>query len=255
FDSPHNRSITWTHLLTQTSEWEGACHGIDDTVDRYRQVAHDPKPVTGVKGTARPLQAPGSYWEYNDVRINQLSVALLHLFGQPLPEVFRETILDPLGASGDFRWVGYDQAWVDLSAREGRPARRVQSVPGGSHWGGGVSISANDQARIGQLFPDRGRIESPGGPRQLIPAAWIERMQRPCPIAPFYGMLVWLNPGGQAFPGASEASVFMVGAGGNYVWIEPAHEAVIVVRWIDSAHIGEFTQRVTAALRKRGDSA
>ena len=250
FDSPHNRPITWMHLLTQTSEWEGTCHGIADTVDRFRQVSHDPKPVTGVKGTARPLQPPGSYWEYNDVRINQLSLALLHLFGRPLPEVFRVSLLDPLGASPDFRWVGYDQAWVELPAREGRPARRVQSVPGGTHWGGGVSISANDQARIGQLMLDRGQVQSRSGPRQLIPASWIDRMRRPCAIAPFYGMLVWLNPGGKTFPGASEQSVFMVGAGGNYVWIEPAHQTVIVVRWIDSAHFDEFSRRITAALQK-----
>jgi len=255
FDSPHNRPITWMHLLTQTSEWEGSCCGIADLADRYRRVAHDPKPVTGVKGTARPLQTPGSYWEYNDVRINQLSLALLHLFGRPLPEVFRECVLDPLGAAQDVRWVGYDQAWVDLPARAGRPARRVQSVPGGTHWGAGVSISADDQARIGQLLLDGGVAPSPDGPRQLIPAAWIERMRRPCAIAPFYGMLVWLNPDGQSFPGASAQSLFMVGAGGNYVWIEPAHAAVIVVRWIDTAHFDEFTRRMMAALRSLEDNA
>ncbi|MFO1297882.1 MAG: hypothetical protein U1F25_16405 [Rubrivivax sp.] len=36
-------------------------------------------PNAGRKGDARPLRAPGTYWEYNDVRINQLSLALLHL--------------------------------------------------------------------------------------------------------------------------------------------------------------------------------
>ena len=29
------------------------------------------------RGELRPLREPGSYWEYNDVRINQLSLALL----------------------------------------------------------------------------------------------------------------------------------------------------------------------------------
>ena len=53
---------------------------------------------------------------------------------------------------------------------------------------------------------------------------------------------------------ASAESVFMVGAGGNYVWIEPAHAAVIVVRWIDSAHFDEFTRRVSSALRRAGAS-
>lgn len=250
FDSPHNRRITWMHLLTQTSEWEGACHGLADTVDRYRKVAHDPKPVEGVKGAARPLQAPGSYWEYNDVRINQLSLALLHLFGRPLPEVFREALLEPVGASRDVRWAGYDQAWVDLPARDGRPAQRVQSVPGGTHWGGGVSISAIDQAHIGELVLNGGAIRTGASVRQLIPSAWIARMCTPVAIAPFYGMLVWLNPAGKSFPGASARSVFMVGAGGNYVWLEPEHEAVIVVRWIASGHFDEFARRVTSALRE-----
>jgi CubicO group peptidase (beta-lactamase class C family) len=65
-------------------------------------------------------------------------------------------------------------------------------------------------------------------------------------------MLVWLNPAGRSFPGASERSVFMVGAGGNYVWIEPEYDAVIVARWIDSAHFDEFSQRMTIALRQLG---
>jgi len=255
FDSAHNRSITWMHLLTQTSEWEGTCHGLADTVDRYRKVAHDPKPVDGVKGTARPLQTPGSYWEYNDVRINQLSLALLHLFGRALPEVFREYVLDPLGASKDVRWLGYDQAWVDLPARAGRPAQRVQSVPGGTHWGGGVSISAFDQARLGQLVLDGGVMHAPGGPRQLIPTAWIARMCTPVVIAPFYGVLVWLNPAGRSFPGASARSVFMVGAGGNYVWLEPEHDAVIVARWMASDHFDEFSRRMTGALQRLGEHA
>lgn len=250
FDSTHNRSITWTHLLTQVSEWEGNCHGIEDTVDRYRQVAHDPKPVTGVKGAARPLQTPGTYWEYNDVRINQLSLALMHLFGRSLPEVFRETLLDPLGCSADIRWVGYDQAWVDLPARDGRPAQRAQSVPGGTHWGGGVSISSRDQARLGQLMLDHGAVVREDRAQQLIPARWIERMGQPCPLAPFYGMLTWLNPECKTFPGASERSVFMVGAGGNYVWIEPEHDAVIVVRWIDSAHVSGFMRRISEGLSR-----
>ena len=33
FDSEHNRAITWDHLLTQTSEWEGSCFGLPDSVD------------------------------------------------------------------------------------------------------------------------------------------------------------------------------------------------------------------------------
>ena len=250
FDSPHNAPITWLHLLTQVSEWEGTCFDMPDTVDRYRHVSHDPKKVDGVKGSARPLQAPGSYWEYNDVRINQLSLALLHLWGRPLPEVFAEIFLKPLGAGVGFRWEGYAQSWVDLPARDGQAARRVQSVPGGTHWGGGVSISARDQARIAQMLLNGGVVQHQGTTQRLLSAEWVERMQAPCPLASFYGLLTWLNPQGQTFPGASPQSWFMVGAGGNYVWIEPAHQAVVVVRWIDAAHFTGFVSRVAEALQR-----
>ena len=238
FDDPHNREVTWAHMLQQTSEWSGRCFGMPDTVEHNRRVAHDPKPPQGEKGQPRVLQRPGQYWEYNDVRINQLSLALLHLFRRPLPEVFAEAILQPLGGGEGFRWAGYDDAWVEIGGQ------RMQSVPGGTHWGGGVSISARDQARVGQLLLDGGVHAG----RQLLPAGWVRRMQTPCAIAPFYGWLAWLNGDGAMFRDASRESWFMVGAGGHYVWIDPAHDAVVVVRWIDPAHSPGFVTRVAKAL-------
>ena len=242
FDEGANRRITWRQLFEQTSEWQGSSFGLPDTVDRWRVVAHDPRPAGGKKGDSRPLQEPGSYWEYNDVRINQLALALLHLFGKPLPDVFRDTLMRPLGASDgaseDWSWRGYDDAWVALRGQ------RVQSVPGGSHWGGGVAISARDQARLGQLMLAGGQHEG----RSLIPASWVQRMQAPCKLAPFYGWLMWLNPGGLTFPGASARSSLMVGAGGHYVWIEPEHDAVVVVRWLDAAGVEGFMRRASVAL-------
>jgi CubicO group peptidase (beta-lactamase class C family) len=34
FDTPHNRTITWNHLLRQTSDWEGVLWGKPDWADR-----------------------------------------------------------------------------------------------------------------------------------------------------------------------------------------------------------------------------
>ncbi|WP_298924056.1 serine hydrolase [uncultured Ramlibacter sp.] len=242
FDDAHNRQVTWAHLLEQTSEWQGICLGMPDQVEHYRRVSHDPKPPQGRKGDARPLQAPGSYWEYNDVRINQLSLALLHLFGRPLPQVLREAVMQPIGASDNWQWVGYDDAWVEVGGQ------RVQSVPGGSHWGAGLSIGARDQARLGQLLLDGGRHAG----SQLLPQDWIERMQQPCAIAPFYGRLAWLNRGGSMFADASHTSWFMVGAGGHYVWIDPQHQAVVVVRWLGGAGAAGFVSRMAAVLKSIG---
>ena len=168
FESAHNAGITWLHLLQQTSEWEGECFGIPDQVDRYRHLQFQPpRPemtaAGNKKGDPRPLQNPGSYWEYNDVRINQLALALLHLFRRPLPEVFRQTIAQPVGASDTWRWEGYGNSWVVIDGQQ------MQSVPGGTHWGAGVSISTFDQALIGQMLLDGGRV----GTRQVLSKAFL----------------------------------------------------------------------------------
>jgi CubicO group peptidase (beta-lactamase class C family) len=238
FDAGRNARVTWEHLLQQTSEWEGECFGVPDQVDRYRTVQFQGAAAAGKKGDSRSLQDPGSYWEYNDVRINQLSLALLHLFGRPLPEVFHDAVMEPIGASDGWRWLGYDNAWIELRGR------RVQSVPGGSHWGGGVSIDSMDQARVGQLILEDGKADG----RQVISRAWIERMRTPCPIAPFYGYLLWLNHTRRVFPSVPASSCFAIGAGTSLTWLEPERRLVLVVRWIDANHADEFFGRVLRAL-------
>ena len=120
----------------------------------------------------------------------------------------------------------------------------VKSVPGGTHWGGGVTISTRDQARIGQLLLDGGAHQG----RQLVPREWVERMRSPCAVAPFYGWLTWLNRDGRLFADASRASWFMFGAGGHQVWIDPDHEAVVVTRWMDGAHAAGFVRLVAKAV-------
>jgi CubicO group peptidase (beta-lactamase class C family) len=242
FDTGRNAQVTWAHLLQQTSEWEGTVFGIPDQADHYRTLSFQGTTATGKKGDPRPLRTPGTYWEYNDVRINQLSLALLHLFGRSLPEVFSEAVMQPIGASDNWRWVGYDNAWIKLKGK------KVQSVPGGTHWGGGMSIGSHDQARIGQMMLDDGKANG----RQVISADWIQRMRTPCAIAPFYGYLIWLNHGRRVFPSVPASSYFAIGAGSSFTWIEPDRRMVLVVRWIDADRADEFFGRVLKALDERG---
>ncbi len=242
FSGPQNGQITWHHLLQQTSEWEGSLFGKADRIDRYRSLATEfTGSVAHKKGEARPLQAPGIYWEYNDVRVNALSLALLHRFRRPLPTVFAERILGPIGGSSDWRWEGYTTSFVDIHGTS------MQSVSGGGHWGGGVFIHAEDQARIGQLMLQDGVWNG----ARLLPESWAALSVAPCPVKPDYGLLWWLNPGRVYQPNAGEKSYFAIGAGGNVTWIDPEHDLVAVLRWIDMAQLNAWIGLVMAARIER----
>ncbi len=233
FESTQNRPITWRHLLQQTSEWQGTVWGKPDSIDHNRDVSAAELGSTR-KGTPRPLCAPGTYWEYNDVRVNRLSLSLLQLFGRPLPEVLGRAVMDPTGASDRWEWQPYRNAYVEIDGV------RMPSVPGGSHWGGGLWMSTRDHARFGLLIHRGGRWED----RQLLPESWVAEMRRPCPINPQYGLLWWLNSGCALFPSAPASSYAARGAGTNIIWIEPDRDLVVVVRWVDAASVGGFLQLV-----------
>ena len=42
----------------------------------------------------RELQKPGTFYEYNDVRINRFALSLLRVFKKPVPDVFRDEVMD-----------------------------------------------------------------------------------------------------------------------------------------------------------------
>ena len=98
------------------------------------------------------------------MRVNLLAFCLLQRFGRALPEVLRERVMDPIGASKSWEWHGYRTSWTEVGGQ------RVQSVSGGAHWGGGMFIGARDHARLGLLVARGGRW----GDRQILPEAWIE---------------------------------------------------------------------------------
>jgi CubicO group peptidase (beta-lactamase class C family) len=219
FASEHNAPITWHHLLQQTSEWEGTLWGKPDLADRR-------------EGIDRTLQAPGTFWEYNDVRVNLMAYALLHLFGRPLPEVLRERIMDPIGASPDWRWHGYETSWTEIDGR------RLQSVSGGGHWGGGFIIDTRDHARFGLLASRAGTW----GDRQLVSEEWFGRAITPTDIKPDYGYMWWLNTGRALFSAAPGSAFFALGAGStNVIYVDREHDLVTVTRWVDGGeHVNEF---------------
>ena len=234
---PHNGRITWRHLLQQSSEWDGVLFGKSDQVDHFRQIG--PGADNSRKGELRQRREPGTYYEYNDVRVNLLSYCLLRLFGRPLPAILRERVMDPIGASESWEWQGYETSWVEVGGET------VQSVPGGSHWGGGLFISTLDHARFGLLIARGGEWAG----RRILSEGWMRHMLTPSPTLANYGYLWWLNTGPGANPDLAASAFSAMGAGSNVIWIDPEHDLVAVMRWIDKGAVEPFLSRLVGARR------
>jgi CubicO group peptidase (beta-lactamase class C family) len=231
FETPHNRTITWNHMLRQTSDWEGTLWGKPDWADRPGD-----KPEEWL---TRPRNKSGTVYKYNDVRVNALALATLNVWRKPLPQVLKETIMDPIGASGTWRWFGYENSWVVMDGA------LVQSMTGGGHWGGGMFINAYDMARFGLLTMHRGKWKG----KQLLSDQWVEWALTPTPAEPTYGFMNWYNnKDGKLFPSAPRSAFAHIGNGTNIVYVDPSHQLVAVVRWIDRKAIDGFVKRLTEAV-------
>jgi CubicO group peptidase (beta-lactamase class C family) len=243
FASEHNAPITWDHLLRQTSDWSGTLWGKPDWADR------PPRGQTPEQWAKRELHAPGTFYKYNDTRVNVLALAALHVLKKPLPDVLKESIMDPIGASSSWHWEAYDNAVVEIDGR------KMKSITGGGHFGGGMFINAYDMARFGYLFLHGGKWNG----RQLVSEKWIAMAKTPGTVNPGYGFMNWFlnNPprrpdgseGPLPFPSTPRSSITFQGNGVNVVYIDPENDLVAVVRWIDSnKSLDQFLGKVIGAI-------
>lgn len=231
FATPHNKKITWDHLLRQTSDWEGTLWGKPDWADRPISQSTD--------WLTRERHEPGTVYKYNDTRVNVLALALLNIWRKPLPVVLKEELMDKIGASPTWRWTGYENSYVVLDGQI------VQSVSGGSHWGGGLFINAYDQARFGYLTLRKGNWNG----QQILSEAWIKKSKTPTKVQDNYGFMnYFLNTGKKEIPAAPESAFFHLGAGTNMIYVDEENDLVIVARWIKNNQKADLVQKILESL-------
>ena len=231
YDSPHNKLITWKNHLQQESEWEGTMWT---------------KPSTFVGAEAfgrgemapRDIRNPGTYYEYNDGRINRFALSLARLYGRGVPDVLKTEIMDPIGASNQWRWIPYENSTVEINGEQ------VGSVSGGTRWGGGIWIDSEDLARFGLLVLNRGRW----GSKQIVSDKWWTEATTPSTTAnsPDYGYLWWLNTR-KGSANAPATSFQARGNGSNTIYVDPENDIVFVWHW-HTGSVDPVVQRIIAAI-------
>lgn len=234
FRGKHNAKITWEHLLQQNSDWSGTLFGIKDWADR------PPREGNLDDWKFRELKEPGTVMEYNDVRVNVLAYSLTHVWRKPLPMVLKEQLMDKIGASTSWRWFGYEEAWTTIDGMQ------MKSVTGGGHSGGGIFISAEDLARFGLLFMNKGKWAQ----EQLVSEDWIQKAISPSKPNNNYGYMWWLNlEGSRQWPGAPEHLFYAAGFGGNFVIVDQEKDVVVVTRWLEPSKIGTFVRLLYQSIK------
>ena len=231
FETAHNRKISWDHLLRQTSDWEGVLWGKPDWADRPSDKSDE--------WTTRKRFEPGTVYKYNDTRVNALALAATAVWRKPLPEVLREQVMNPIGASNTWAWTGYNNAWIVLDGK------MIQSVSGGGHFGGGMFINAYDMARFGLLTLRKGNWNG----KQIIPESWIQKSTTPTTANTGYGFMnYFLNTNQKMYPSAPATAYAHIGNGTNAIYVDSEHDIVAVVKWMDDKSMDGFLKLMLSAL-------
>lgn len=204
-------AITWNDLLQMQS---GLAFG-----ERYDEVRSDANRMLFEKADAggfavrMPVEPePGEVWSYSSGTSNILARTLAQVLSGEGTDIYsfaRSALLAPLGAAS----VVLEP---DASG----------NVVGSSF----MYATARDWARLGQLYLQDGVWNG----ERLLPEGWTDYVSTPAAASDNqYGAHLWLNRDGangreRFFPGVSEETYFFAGHEGQYVFIVPGKNMVIV---------------------------
>lgn len=211
------RRITIENALQMTGGFEAAAFPRNPFSKHVRIQIGTDLPAAAL--AFRLVREPGTTFDYNGVNPTLLVMALERATGQRYAAYLSEKLWQPLG--------NRDAAvWLD---REGGLVRAATSL----------FATPMDWLRVGEMVLNRGRV----GERQLVPAAWIERMTTPSQTNPLYGYLIWLGSrhtqertlapfkgfaARAARPFLAPDVVYFDGLGGQRVYIIPSRRLIIV---------------------------
>ena len=197
------KQITINHLLQMNSglEWEEDYAGISDATRMLFEAAD----VSKIQA-AKPLRyPPGTHWNYSSGTTNLLSGLLRKRFDS---------------------WQDYlDFPHRALFNRMGMTTMVMETDATGNYIASSYSFATpRDWAKFGLLYLHDGVWRG----ERLLPAGWVRYTTTPAPGSDgAYGAHFWLNAGGE-YPHCPRDMYYCAGFQGQYVYILPSQNMVIV---------------------------
>jgi CubicO group peptidase (beta-lactamase class C family) len=176
---------------------------------------------------ARGSHPPGTFWYYNNWDFNALGTIYEHTTGEQIFTALQEKLARPIGMQ-------------DYQPGDGEYFRGAES----EHPAYPIRMSARDLARFALLYLHDGRWKD----RQIVPSAWVRESTQPYSQAfPAdesgygYGYLWWIgfpNNNGAPMVNVPAGTFAAMGAEGQYAFVIPAYDLVIVHRINSDVPIG-----------------
>lgn len=218
---PRRATITAEDLLTMRSGY--SWHETGYPSDYHRMARSDD--WMAYMAAHEMAQAAGETFVYNTANTIILAEIIARQAGQPYETFLAEQLFAKLGIR-DWEW-------------QYGPNGVVQA-------GGGLSISPNDMLKLGILYLQKGEWNG----EQLISNEWVQTSVTPITGDPNhfgYGYHWWTVPAQHPLSEslAVDDAYFASGLGGNYIWVVPHLDLVIVT----TAYNGSEMELTFPALR------
>ena len=207
--------VTIEQLLTMSS----GVGGIEDwtipdsVINRFSAAVTTGGSVLDVVRSTERAHQPGTAFNYSTIDTHVLGWVLEAATGSSLARYAERHLWRPMGAETD--------AYYFLT--RGRPRTALG--------GGSLNATIRDLARVGAIMAHGGRV----GETQLVPAAWVERSRGSA--LPHLQVGALLDGGG--YPhygyanqwwtlGGERRAITGLGVHGQFLWVDPRSETVIV---------------------------
>ena len=222
--TPGYPTLTLRHFATMTSGYRAAG---DEPQGGY---LHGPSRTPFTPG--EPLFPPGERYAYWDSAMNLFALVLTNAAGEPLEDLFRRRVAEPIGMDPG-KWD-----WGDFGAAEGRLVVNGGSGNHDKH----VRISARELARFGHLMLNRGQWNG----RRVLDPEWVAAATRVSVPADMplgqpesgidgrgvYGLNWWVNgarpAGARKWPAAPPGTFAAIGFNNNQCFVVPEWKMVVV---------------------------
>ena len=206
------RKITLQDLLYMQSGLRNQDSQSNPTSDLVQMYASPNVDAVALKIPAE--QAPQQAFDYNNANTQILSEVLERATGERYTDYLATRLWQPLQTNDAF-------IWLDRSGGNPKTFCCLFATP-------------RDWAKVGQLFSDRGQVDG----KQVVPMAWLDKMQQPSNLVNKYGYHLWLKARTDSKSGVydraasrpflAEDTFYLDGAARQRVYIIPAQQLVIV---------------------------